>query len=60
MRLKVDPTTDLALRTGMSADVTVDTGVSRGLPELRRADGQRDRSVRHGQRGAVTVRTNFE
>ncbi|MFI0846076.1 HlyD family secretion protein [Mesorhizobium sp. IMUNJ 23232] len=34
VRLKVDPTTDLALRTGMSADVTVDTGVSRGLPNF--------------------------
>ena len=34
VRLKVDPTTDLALRTGMSADVTVDTGVARGLPDF--------------------------
>jgi membrane fusion protein (multidrug efflux system) len=34
VRLKVDPTTDLALRTGMSADVTVDTGVSHGLPNF--------------------------
>ncbi|MEQ1955804.1 HlyD family secretion protein [Mesorhizobium sp. CN2-181] len=34
VRLKVDPTTDLALRTGMSADVTVDTGAARGLPHF--------------------------
>lgn len=34
VRFKVDSTTDLALRTGMSADVTVDTGVSRGLPNF--------------------------
>ncbi|HET9538049.1 MAG TPA: HlyD family secretion protein, partial [Mesorhizobium sp.] len=32
VRLKVDAAdTDVALRTGMSATVTVDTGVSRGL-----------------------------
>ncbi|MDQ6436128.1 HlyD family secretion protein [Mesorhizobium sp. LHD-90] len=35
VRLKVDTgDTDLALRTGMSADVTVDTGVARGLPRF--------------------------
>ncbi|MFZ2103651.1 MAG: HlyD family efflux transporter periplasmic adaptor subunit, partial [Oricola sp.] len=35
VRLKVDsPEAELALRTGMSATVEVDTGVSRGLPGL--------------------------
>ena len=35
VRLKLDqPPTDMALKTGMSADVSVDTGVSRGLGGL--------------------------
>ena len=35
VRLKLtDPEAKLALRTGMSATVTVDTGVSRGLPRI--------------------------
>lgn len=35
VRLRVsDPDAKLALRTGMSATVTVDTGVSRGLPRI--------------------------
>jgi len=35
VRLKVDTSSlDVALRTGMSASVSVDTGVSRGLPSL--------------------------
>lgn len=35
VRIKLDPAdTDIPLRTGMSATVTVDTKVSRGLPDL--------------------------
>ncbi len=40
VRLKVEAgSTDLALRTGMSATVTVDTGKARGLPKFARLFG---------------------